>query len=132
MPELVDCACRSGHPDGVCRVSPQMTGEEIIADMAQTFKCLSDPSRLRIINALLISEMCVHTISRVVGMSQPAVSHHLKQLRQLRLVKCRRKGRAIFYSLSDYHIQLLFDLSKTHVCEPRETIEKQAPPREGN
>lgn len=94
-----------------------LVSDETLMEMAMMFKSLSDPSRLKIINALLLSEMCVHTISKTVEMSQPAVSHHLKQLRQQRLVKCRRNGKSIFYSLNDYHIQLLFDLCRIHVLE---------------
>ncbi|MCQ2402664.1 MAG: metalloregulator ArsR/SmtB family transcription factor [Lentisphaeria bacterium] len=106
-----------------CEVSPQndvqgnLASDDTLEEMAMMFKSLSDPSRLKIINALLLSEMCVHAISQTVEMSQPAVSHHLKQLRQQRLVKCRRVGKSIYYVLNDYHVQLLFDLCRTHICE---------------
>lgn len=118
MAETENCVCKMTHSEDAECLIQKITDDEILSEMALTFKCLSDPSRLKIINALLITEMCVHSIAKIVNMSQPAVSHHLKQLRQMRLVKCRRDGKAIFYALSDYHIQLLFDLSKTHISEP--------------
>lgn len=119
MAETENCICRMTHSEDAACLVQKMTDDVTLSEMALTFKCLSDPSRLKIINALLITEMCVHSIARIVKMSQPAVSHHLKQLRQMRLVKCRRDGKAIFYALTDYHIQLLFDLSKTHISEPK-------------
>ncbi len=113
--ETKKCGCVIPAPDNV---KGDMASDDALTEMAMMFKSLSDPSRLKIINALLLSEMCVHAISKMVEMSQPAVSHHLKQLRQQRLVKCRRVGKSIFYALNDYHIQLLFDLCRTHIGEP--------------
>ncbi|MBR5627164.1 MAG: winged helix-turn-helix transcriptional regulator [Thermoguttaceae bacterium] len=99
------------------RIGPQMTHDGQLAEMTEIFKCFSDLTRLKIINALLLSELRVHSLTEILQMSQPAVSHHLKQLRQMRLIKCRREGKTVYYSLDDYHVQLLFDICKTHVKE---------------
>ena len=101
-------------------VAPKLTGESELAHMAEIFRCFADPTRLKIINALLLKELCVCDFTKFLRMTQPAVSHHLKQLRQLRLVKSRRAGKAVFYQLDDDHVRLLFDLCRTHVNEPGE------------
>ena len=107
----------NSNADTVAEVGKKITSPDLLDEMSELFKCFADPTRLKIINALLLSELCVGELQMVMSMTQPAVSHHLKQLRQLRLVKCRREGKATFYSLNDYHIQLLFDLAKTHQSE---------------
>ncbi len=114
------------HIDGLKakRISPeevmeQMTDTASLLGMSDLFKCFSDPTRLKIINVLLLAEMCVCDLTKVMNMTQPSVSHHLKHLRQMRLVKYRRDGKSIYYSLNDYHIQLLFDLCKTHLNESK-------------
>ena len=76
------------------------------------FACLS-----KIINALLLSELCACDIAAIMRMSQPAVAHHLKILRQTRLVKCRKVGKVVYYSLCDGHVGMLFDQCQTHVRE---------------
>ena len=94
------------------------TGDSELARMAETFRCLADPTRLKIVNAMLDDELCVRDLTGIIGMSQPAVSHHLRQLRQMRLVRTRRLGKAVFYRLDDEHIPLLFRLCRSHVREP--------------
>lgn len=96
-----------------------------LARMAEIFQCFADPTRLKIINSLLISELCVYELTVVLQMSQPAVSHHLKHLRQLRLVKTRRKGQSILYSLDDDHIRQLFDICIAHLDETDESDHSQ-------
>lgn len=91
-----------------------------LARMAEIFQCFADPTRLKIINSLLLSELCVRDLTQVMQMTQPAVSHHLKHLRQLRLVRARRTGKSVFYSLDDYHVQLLFDICRSHLSETTE------------
>jgi len=72
--------------------------------LAETFKAISDPSRLRIVSLLVEAELCVHDLAAALGMSQSAVSHQLRSLRDLRLVRWRREGRQIFYTLDDEHV----------------------------
>lgn len=116
-PDDALCGCTIIHEDIVERVRQEMTDSETLFHMAGMFKVLSDPTRLKIINALMLSEMCVCDISALLGMSQPAISHHLKSLRQTRLIKYRREGKIAYYSLDDEHIKMLFDQCFNHVRE---------------
>jgi DNA-binding transcriptional ArsR family regulator len=83
--------------------------------LAQLFKTLSDPSRVRIISALAHSELCVHDLAAVLGMSQSAVSHQLRSLREMHLVRYHRVGRHVYYQLDDEHISDLFQRSLEHI-----------------
>lgn len=83
--------------------------------LAETFKALSDPTRVRIISALSHAELCVCDIAAALGMSQSAISHQLRTLRNLRLVKSRKDGRMVYYSLDDEHIYKLFRQGMNHV-----------------
>ncbi|MFB0546610.1 MAG: ArsR/SmtB family transcription factor [Anaerolineae bacterium] len=82
--------------------------------LAETFKALSDPTRLRIVSVLAHAELCVGDIAAVLGMTQSAISHQLRVLRNLRLVKKRKEGRQVYYSLDDEHIYSLFKQGLDH------------------
>ena len=112
-----DCECRIIHEDLVQSTKSRLLEEDIIYEMSDIFKVMGDPTRLKIINALIISELCVCELSELMEMSQPAVSHHLKALRQCRLVKYRRDGKSAYYSLDDRHINELFNTCLNHVSE---------------
>jgi DNA-binding transcriptional ArsR family regulator len=88
--------------------------EDRVLDLSETFKTLGDPTRLRILAALFAGERCVHDLCARLGMSQPAVSHQLRILRSARLVKPRRAGREIFYSLDDAHVMVLIEEGLKH------------------
>ena len=92
--------------------------EEVSRPMAETFKALSDPARVRILYLLSQDELCVHDLAAMLEMSQSAVSHHLKTLRLMRLVRPRREGRSIFYALTDDHVMSLFKECRDHVEHP--------------
>lgn len=113
------CQSVAIHSDVVEEVREKLQPDGVLLEMADLFKAMSDPTRLKIINALLIREMCVCDLTALLNLTQPAVSHHLKALRQTRLVKFRREGKAAYYSLDDDHIQLLFGQCHTHVMEER-------------
>jgi len=83
--------------------------------LAEIFKALSDPNRLRLISLLLENEVCVHTLEAALGMSQSAISHQLRHLRQLKLVRFRKKGRHVYYVLDDEHVRDLFKQALMHV-----------------
>lgn len=85
--------------------------------LSEIFKALGDPGRLKIVGALLNNELCVHDLSTAVAMSPSAVSHQLRLLRTLKLVKRRRDGQKIFYSLDDSHIESILSQGLTHVRE---------------
>ncbi len=84
--------------------------------LARTFKALSDPTRVRIISALSHNELCVHELAACLGMSQSAVSHQLRTLREMRLVRRRKEGRHVYYTLDDEHIHDLFHQGLEHVA----------------
>lgn len=83
--------------------------------LAEIFKALSDPTRLRIIGLLMEHEVCVHTLEAALGMSQSAISHQLRVLRQLNLVRFHKEGRHVYYALDDEHVELLFAQGLLHV-----------------
>lgn len=106
-------------PDRVRRVSARLTDEQTTADLADTFAALADTTRLRIIEALSLEAMCVCDLCATLRLSQSATSHQLRILRNLRLVKHRRAGRLVYYSLDDDHIRGLFAQGLDHVREDR-------------
>ena len=85
------------------------------ARMAETFKALADPTRVRILHALSHAELCVGDLALLLGMSESAVSHQLRMLRNLHIVRSRRDGKLVFYTLDDDHVIRLFQLSLEHV-----------------
>lgn len=103
-----DCA-------GAERARASLVSTETAADVARLFKALSDPTRVRIISVLIDHELCVHSIVEVLGMTQSAVSHQLQTLRAQRIVRARRAGKHIYYTLADAHIGTLFKQGRAHV-----------------
>ena len=103
----------------VAGVKDNLVDHEDLQRMTVMFKAMSDPTRLRLINALILSELCVCDLTQVMEMTQPAVSHHLRALRQARLIKSRRQGKQVYYSMDDEHICLLFNQCLIHAREER-------------
>lgn len=101
----------------VRRARRAMRSPEATALLAETFKLLGDPTRVRLAYALSREELCVCDLANLLGMSQSAVSHSLRALRQMKLVKYRREGKIAYYSLDDDHIRRLLDLGFEHVEE---------------
>ncbi len=110
-------ACCETHTKVVAEVAGNLPDEEILYDVAELFKVFGDSTRVRIICALFESEMCVCGIAEVLGMTQSAISHQLRVLKQARLVKYRREGKTVFYSLADAHIKTIFNQAFEHVME---------------
>ena len=108
------------HSGVVERVNAKMPEETPIYEVSELFKVFGDSSRSRIICALHIEEMCVNDLAALLNMTQSAVSHQLKILRDARLVKCRKQGRAVYYALDDEHIDQIFSLAFAHIMEERE------------
>ena len=98
-------------------IDEKMPPEEELQDLAEFFKVFGDATRLKILYVLLSSEMCVYDIAAVLGMSQSAISHQLRVLKQMDLVKNRREGKTIFYSLSDDHVRTIIGMGMDHLCE---------------
>lgn len=103
------------HEDKVRRAQSHLIDGLTATHLANTFGALADPTRVRIISALAHSELCVCDIAALLGVSQSAISHQLRSLRNLRLVKFRKEGRIAFYTLDDEHIHELFDRGVKHV-----------------
>jgi DNA-binding transcriptional ArsR family regulator len=98
-----------------------LLGGRTVEAIAETFRVLGDPTRVRILDALADGELCVCDIAALAAISESAVSHQLRLLRGMRLVRPRRAGRQVFYSLDDQHIVQLLRLAVTHVQEPAST-----------
>lgn len=94
--------------------------EENISLLANVFKIFGDQTRLKIIMSLFDQELCVHDIAKVAKVSQSAVSHQLRNLREAKLVKFRREGKEVIYQLDDEHVQAIFNLGLAHVLEASE------------
>ncbi|MFV1948875.1 MAG: ArsR/SmtB family transcription factor [Anaerolineales bacterium] len=94
---------------------PLTRDEKLANQLAELFSTLGDPSRVRIITALLEGEKNVGPLADIVGISESAISHQLRTLRQMRLVRSRKQGREVFYSLDDYHVVDLFQRGLDHV-----------------
>lgn len=101
----------------VLAVRKAMKAEEVIRALAATFKVLGDPTRTKIIYALSRKELCVCDIAALLGISQSAISHQLRVLRNMKLVRYRKEGRIAYYSIDDAHIENLMDEGLRHVEE---------------
>ena len=111
------CSCSIIHEDIVNRAKVSMPKEETLYDLAELFKVFGDTTRIKIICALFESEMCVCDIAALLSMNQSAISHQLRVLKQARLVKYRKDGKIVYYSLDDEHIKQIFDLGLIHIKE---------------
>jgi DNA-binding transcriptional ArsR family regulator len=105
------------HPDRIENARRDAFSDQELARMAQVFKLLGDPSRLKIVLALRRQEMCVCDLAALSGISESAVSHQLRRLKDLDLVRSRRDGQVIYYSLDDKHVALLLDIALRHIRE---------------
>lgn len=111
------CDVHVVHEDAVHEAMQEQTGEDELTYLADTFQILANPTRLRIVDALARRELCVCDLAAVVGTSQSAVSHHLRQLRQMKIVRYRKEGRMAYYRLDDDHISSLFSVGLEHIRE---------------
>jgi DNA-binding transcriptional ArsR family regulator len=109
------CAETYIHGEHVQAVIDNLVDDQTAIRLAEAFKALSDPTRVRIVSLLAETELCVCDLAAALGMSQSAVSHQLRSLRDLRLVRRRRDGRQIFYTLDDEHVADLFRRGLDHV-----------------
>ncbi len=114
---IESCSCSIIQEEIVAKVRVSMPVEETLYDLAELFKVFGDTTRIKILCALLESEMCVCDIAALLSMNQSAISHQLRVLKQARLVKYRKEGKAVFYSLDDEHVKQIFDQGLVHVNE---------------
>lgn len=111
------CDCTIIHQDIVDHARETMPQEENLYDLAELFKVFGDTTRIKILYALFTSEMCVCDIASLLNMTQSAISHQLRVLKQARLVKYRKDGKIVYYSLDDEHIKYIFDQGLAHITE---------------
>ena len=118
-PEEADLCCDSCevHENLVKIVNETMPDEEQLYDLADLFKVFADSTRIRILFVLFESEVCVCDLAKVLNMTQSAVSHQLRILKQNKLVKNRREGKSIFYSLADDHVRMIISMGREHILE---------------
>ena len=105
------------HEDVVEKVKSQLPPDEILYDLAELFKVFGDTTRIRILYALFESELCVNDMAQLLGLSQTAVSHQLRVLKNNKLVRFRKEGKIVFYSLSDDHVRSIIERGMEHVEE---------------
>ena len=117
MSEIEVCEIRFDEPEKVAKIKEKLHSKAKYLKMSDFFKVFSDSTRLQIVNALSLSKMCVCDLSNLLEMNQSAISHQLRVLRQNNLVKYEKKGKRVFYSLSDDHIKVLFNTGLEHIEE---------------
>lgn len=115
--EKICCDATEIHEDLLKIVNETMPGETKLYDLAELFKVFGDSTRIRILFVLFESEVCVCDLAQVLNMTQSAISHQLKILKQSRLVKSRREGKSIFYSLADDHVRTIIAQGCEHIEE---------------
>lgn len=114
---LERCEFIHAHDEIVDQVNAAMPEDEILYDLAELFKIFGDSTRIKILYVLFESEMCVCDIAQLLNMTQSAISHQLRALKQSKLVKYRREGKTVFYSLADAHVRTIIDQGMEHVAE---------------
>ena len=106
---------KSQHEERVRCALTSMPDDDAVAEIAARFKAISEPSRLKILFALACGELCVEHLTQAVGGNQSAVSHQLKTLKDHRIIKCRRQGKQVIYSIADGHIMMMISAAKEHL-----------------
>ena len=113
------CEADVVHEGVVARVKALLPDEDTLADVAELFKVFGDSTRTRILSALFEAELCVCDIASLLGMTKSAVSHQLRILRQTKVVKNRKQGKEVYYSLDDDHISRIYKMALEHLAEEK-------------
>ena len=111
------CEFIHSHDEIVEKVQKEMPSEDTLYDLTELFRIFGDSTRIRILYVLFEAEMCVCDIAALLGMTQSAISHQLKALKNARLVKSRREGKTVFYALADDHVKTIIDQGLEHILE---------------
>lgn len=122
MTDFLECEVEHPHQEWIKEVKSLMPNEDDLYDVAELFKVFGDSTRTRILAALFHHELCVCDICKVVEMTKSAVSHQLKVLRNYNLVKFRKQGKEVFYSLADEHVFMIYEKALEHILEEKEGI----------
>ena len=105
------------HDQVVAQVRETLPPEQTLSDLAELFKIFGDATRIRILLVLFQSEVCVYDLAKLLNMTQSAISHQLRVIKQAKLIKNRRDGKTIFYSLADEHVKTIIGMAKEHLEE---------------
>ena len=105
------------HEELISTVNADMPDEEMLYDLAELFRIFGDSTRIKILYVLFEAEMCVCDIAQLLGMTQSAISHQLRVLKQSKLVRCRREGKTMYYALADDHVRTIIGMGMEHLCE---------------
>ena len=111
------CQEETVHQNLIQKAAEQLPGEESLYDLAELFKVFGDSTRIKILYALLESEMCVCDMAQLLGLTQSAVSHQLRVLKANKLVRNRREGKTVFYALDDDHVRRILEMGMEHLIE---------------
>ncbi|MHC1750275.1 MAG: ArsR/SmtB family transcription factor [Cellulosilyticaceae bacterium] len=111
------CSCTVIHEDIVAKATLNLLSDETSLDLANLFKVFGDPTRIKILSALFVSEMCVCDLAATLGMTHSAISHQLRTFKAAKLVKARKDGKVVYYSLADEHIVDIFYKGLEHIKE---------------
>ena len=115
-----DCHCEAHSHEGAAAVQATMPNEDLLYDLADFFKVLGDSTRVRILMALDVSELCVCDLADALSMTKSAVSHQLSKMRGCSMITCEKRGKEVYYRLDDHHVSTIFELSLTHICHRKE------------
>ena len=115
--EIDICTCTIIHHEIVQKVIPCVLDENTATDLASFFKVFSDPTRIKILSALFVSVMCVCDLAAALNMTHSAISHQLRTFKAAKLVKTRKEGKVVYYSLADSHIKHIFHQGYEHIKE---------------
>ncbi len=111
------CECTVIHKETVEKVKSNMLSDELIFDVAELFKIFGDSTRMKILCALKMSELCVCDIAYITNSTQSAISHQLRILKQSKLIRSRKEGKVVYYSLADDHVEKIFEIGCEHIEE---------------
>lgn len=117
MKKTLSCDIIEVHPQIVDKLKEEMPNHQQYQNLSELFKMFADPTRLKILSLLFQQELCVCDIAEVLHMTHSAVSHQLSVLRQNRIIKYRREGKNVYYSLDDEHIQMIYNAGMEHITE---------------
>ena len=112
------------HDEVLAKVRAEMPEAELLGRLGDLFKVFGEPTRIKILYSLFEAELCVCAIAELLEMEQSAISHQLKVLKNARLVKSRREGKTVFYSLADDHVELIIAQGYNHITEGEQTVKK--------
>ena len=115
--DVEQCECHMANPEHVSEIMQHLPDEDELYDLAELFKVFGDSTRIRILSSLYGEELCVCDIAEVLSMNQSAISHQLKILKQAKLVKNRREGKQVYYSLDDNHVSTIIAMGLEHIEE---------------